>query len=80
MSILLWIFLAILVLLGATIAIGNRLFDDSLAREGLCPVCGGEGGPCDHCNGFGIIVDASKTQSALPQPEESSIKTHKSIR
>ena len=75
-----WIFLAILGLIAIAIVIGSRFFDESLAHEGLCPVCGGEGGPCDHCNGFGIIVDVAKTRSALPQTEDDATKTQKSLR
>lgn len=75
-----WIFLAILSTLGLVVFVSGRLLNESLAHEGLCPVCGGEGGPCKNCNGFGIIVDASKVQSSIPQTGDSSKRTQKSIR
>ncbi|MEA5466745.1 hypothetical protein [Leptothoe sp. PORK10 BA2] len=63
----LWIVLAVLTTCGLLWIIGDRLLQQSLAHEGICPVCNGEGGPCETCNGFGIIVDATKTQSPFRQ-------------
>lgn len=64
----LWIVLTVLAACGLLWLIGNRLLKQSLDHEGICPVCNGEGGPCETCNGFGIIVDATKPQSPFPQP------------
>ncbi len=64
----LWIVLTVLVTGGLLWLISNRLLKQSLAHEGICPVCNGEGGPCETCNGFGIIVDATKSQSSFSQP------------
>ncbi len=73
-----WIILAIATTVGLVMLIGGRLLNESLAHEGLCPVCGGDGGPCQHCNGFGIIVDANKIHVSIPQTEDSSKQTQKS--
>ena len=62
----LWILLALLAALGLVMLIGDRLLKQSLAHEGICPVCKGSGGLCNHCNGYGLIVDAAKIQSQLP--------------
>ncbi|MBT9317661.1 hypothetical protein [Leptothoe spongobia] len=62
----LWIILALLAAFGLIMLIGDRLLKQSLNHEGICPVCNGSGGPCDTCNGFGIIVDATQIQSQLP--------------
>lgn len=62
----LWILLALLAAFGLIMLIGDRLLKQSLAQEGICPVCNGTGGPCNHCNGYGLIVDAAKIQSQLP--------------
>lgn len=75
-----WIFLAILAALGFVMFVSIRLSNESLAHEGLCPVCSGEGGPCEYCNGYGIIVDATKAHSRPPQVSDSSQKTQKSLR
>ncbi len=66
--ILLWISLAILAGFSLILWIGDRLLKQSLAHAGICPMCHGEGGPCNTCNGFGMIVDVATTRSPLPQP------------
>ncbi|ESA32591.1 hypothetical protein N836_25075 [Leptolyngbya sp. Heron Island J] len=76
----LWIVLALLTALGLMMLVSASLLQKSLAHEGLCPVCGGSGGPCKHCNGFGIIVDASKSQSSMAQNDDESKKAQKSLR
>lgn len=54
-----WVGLAVAAPVGLILFIGNRLLNSSLTHEGLCPVCMGEGGPCKHCNGLGVIVKSS---------------------
>ena len=63
----LWIILALTAALGLMMALSDRLFKQSLVHGGLCPVCNDKGGPCEHCNGFGIIIDATKVPSQLPE-------------
>lgn len=77
---ILWIVLAALTALTLLMLLSKRLLKESLAHEGLCPVCGGEGGPCNHCNGFGIIIDATKNPSDIAQADDGSKKVHKSLR
>ncbi|MEM9265406.1 MAG: hypothetical protein AAGA46_07775 [Cyanobacteria bacterium P01_F01_bin.13] len=67
----LWIIVAIVAGFGLTMLLGDRLLKQSLNHEGICPVCNGESGPCEHCNGFGLIVDVTKTPSSLPQSSDS---------
>ena len=76
----LWIVLALLAALGLTMLVSANLLKESLAHEGLCPVCGGEGGPCEHCNGFGIIIDVNQSQSLLRQADDGSKQTQRSLR
>lgn len=76
----LWIVLALFTALGLTMLVSANLVKESLAHEGLCPVCGGAGGPCKHCNGFGIIVDVNKGQSSIRQPDDDPKQTQGSLR
>ena len=76
----LWIVLALFTALGLMVFVSANLLQKSLAHEGLCPACGGQGGPCKHCNGFGIIVDASKSQTSMSQTDDESQKAQKSLR
>ena len=79
MFILLWFFLAVLTVVAVIMFVGDRLLKESLTHEGLCPMCGGEGGPCETCNGLGVIVDPAKSQ--LSQFIDSSTKIkEKSLR
>lgn len=74
----LWIVLTLSSALGLILFISDRLLNQSLAHEGICPVCGGEGGPCDTCNGFGIIIDAKTTAQSPPrQSSNSATETEK---
>lgn len=57
-----WVALAAIAPLSLITLVGNRLLNDSLTHEGLCPVCSGAGGPCKHCNGLGVIVKTTKEQ------------------
>ena len=50
------VILAIVAPLGLILFIGDRLFQQALTKEGLCPVCSGAGGPCKYCNGLGLIT------------------------
>ncbi len=76
----LWIVLALLAALALTMFVGANLLKESLAHEGLCPVCNGEGGPCEHCNGFGIIIDVNKSQSSLHQSDDGPKQAQRSLR
>lgn len=51
-----WVGLAVVAPVVFLLIVGNRLLNSSLNQEGLCPVCLGEGGPCKHCDGLGVIV------------------------
>ena len=70
----LWIVLALVTVFGLIMLIGDRLLKQSLTHEGICPVCNGEGGPCDTCNGFGIIIDAKTTAQSPPRQSTNSLK------
>ena len=77
--VILWIVLTLLVAFGLIMLIGDRLLAQSLSNEGICPVCNGAGGPCDHCNGYGVIVDANKIQSQLPEDTSKAVEKAESL-
>lgn len=73
----LWVVLAVLAAFGLLMLIGNYLIKNSMAHQGLCPVCFGEGGPCKACNGLGVIVEPSKNQASECQESEAVKKGEK---